>query len=360
MSEKEFTADPLMWGADTVTEPDIAWYNIKQAPFQIYGLSYDSQSDRFYRLPKTIAENISQGVAELYANTSGGRVRFATDSDCVILRATLPSVTHFDHMPMTGVCGFDLYEDDPSTEQSFYLHTFRPSPDMTAGFVSVVRFKEKKLRYLTVNFPLYNEVCEVEIGLKNNAALQAGMPYRNQEPVVFYGSSITQGGCASRPGNCYASALCRAFNLDYVNLGFSGSGKAEDSMVAYMAELPMSLFVCDYDHNAPHADYLRATHEKMYLTIRAKHPSIPYIMMTHPEYSTLCPGNNQSEERKAIIAQTYENAKQSGDRNVYFLDGGTCFPNGVGEACTVDKTHPNDLGFYFMAEGLKSILKQIL
>ncbi len=360
MSEKIFVADRLMWGADTVTESDVVFHNARNAPFRLYGLLRDETAGRFCRLPKEIAETVNQGVTDLYANTAGGRIRFATDSDYVILRATLPSVTTFDHMPMTGVCGFDLYEDDPATEQSAYLHTFRPSTDMSGGFVSVMRFPEKKLRYLTVNFPLYNEVSEVEIGLQESAALGEGMRYRNEKPVIFYGSSITQGGCASRPGNCYTSLVCRAFNLDYINLGFSGSAKAEATMVAYMAELPMSIFVSDYDHNAPNADHLRATHENMYKVIRERNPEIPYIMMTHPEYSTLCPGNKQSEERKAIIAQTYENAKQSGDRNVYFLDGGACFPDGVGEACTVDKTHPNDLGFYFMAEGLKSILKQIL
>ncbi len=359
MSEKKFVADQLMWGSETVTETDVTWYDAKDKPFRLFGLLHDPHTGGFCRLPREVAEATNQGVLSLYANPSGGRLRFATDSDYIILRVTLPRVERFDHMPMTGVCGFDLYEDSPEGTESEYIHTFRPFPHMTDGFVSVVRFKEHRMRRLTLNFPLYNEVERLELGLADSATLAEGIDYRNQKPVIFYGSSITQGGCASRPGNSYAAMACRALNLDYVNLGFSGSGKAEDAITRYMADLGMSVFVSDYDHNAPNAEYLRETHERMYRTIREKHPHVPYIMMTHPAYSKKCPGNKQSEERGAIIRETYEKARSEGDEQVYFLDGNKFFPKSAGDSCTVDATHPNDLGFYFMAQAILPILKEI-
>ena len=91
----------------------------------------------------------------------------------------------------------------------------------------------------------------MQIGLKEGAAVQGGRAYRKGGPVLYYGSSITQGGCASRPDNCYPAYISQWTNTDYINLGFSGNGKAEPAMVEYLASLPCRAFVCDYDHNAP-------------------------------------------------------------------------------------------------------------
>ena len=177
---------------------------------------------------------------------------------------------------------------------------------------------------------------------------------RFDKPIVFYGSSITQGGVASRPGNAYTAIASRRLCCDHINLGFSGSAKGESEIAEYIAGLDMKAFVYDYDHNAPNSEHLRLTHEKLYRRIRESHSDIPYIMISKPT------GYEHDRVRRAIIMDTYRNAVNDGDENVYFLDGATLFVGDEREACTVDGCHPNDLGFYRFAKALEPILKACL
>ena len=127
------------------------------------------------------------------------------------------------------------------------------------------------MRTVTVNMPLYNGVQKLYIGVEKGASLQAAAPY-TAPPVVYYGSSITQGGCASRPGSCYENIIHTKWDVDHINLGFSGNARAEDTMMEYIASLSMSVFVYDYDYNAFDSEYYAKTHYKGYLTVREKHP----------------------------------------------------------------------------------------
>jgi lysophospholipase L1-like esterase len=180
--------------------------------------------------------------------------------------------------------------------------------------------------------------------------------YTHQKPIVFYGSSITQGGCASTPGGDYAGRVSRKFDADYINLGFSGSAKGEEAIMKYIASLDMSVFVYDYDYNAPDAEHLRKTHYAGYRTVREAQPELPIIMMSSPNYDNI--GHNMAE-RRDVIAASYERALAEGDTNVYFVDGKEHFATFNADECTVDGIHPNDLGFHRMAEALGSVIKQI-
>jgi lysophospholipase L1-like esterase len=51
--------------------------------------------------------------------------------------------------------------------------------------------------------------------------------------------------------------------------------------------------------------------------------------------------------------------RADGDQNVHFLDGARLLGQDW-EECTVDGTHPNDLGFMRMAERLTPALKALL
>ena len=213
----------------------------------------------------------------------------------------------------------------------------------------MVRFDIREEREITINFPHYCDVLSLEIGLEKDSTLKPASGYRPMKPMVYYGSSITQGACASRPGNTYENRIIRELGIDYINLGFSGSARGEDTMAEYIANLDMSVFVYDYDYNAPTVEHLQQTHEKMFRTIRAKHPDLPVIMLTRPKFRL----NAEEEEKRAIVKQTYENALASGDQNVYFIDGPTLMQYAEND-CAVDGAHPNDLGFYSMAKVLFS------
>ena len=258
---------------------------------------------------------------------------------------------------MTNSDGFDIYEDTEG-EVSIYRGTFIPPVTMEKGYESLVNIKdEKKIRYFTLNLPSYSHPATIEIGIKSGSFLGEGLKYGNDRPIVYYGSSITQGGCASRPGNIYQNQITQKLNLDYINLGFSGSGKAEDAIVDYMASLDFSIFVSDYDHNAPTPQHLRETHLKMYKTIRAAHPDAPYIMISRPDFTK---DVANATECRSIIIESYHYAKVNGDENVYFIDGESFFKGKYRESCTVDNIHPSDLGFALMADRIEECLREIL
>lgn len=334
-----------------VQREDIEWLNAAQAPFAIYGAV---QSDPYLRMPIEIARTVSMGVEKLCRNTAGVRVRFCTDSPYIAIRAEWDHQCRMAHMPFLGISGFDLYRVKGSNRQS-YVKSFVPPVSCENGYESVIDVEGTMTDYV-LNFPLYNNVSRLLIGVKRGSQWNPPKQYSNPLPVVYYGSSITQGGCASRPGNCYQNFLSRAFNLDYVNLGFSGCACAEDAMIEYLSNLEMSVFVSDYDHNAPNSEHLAKTHEKLYQKIREKHPDLPYIMISRPDYWDRC----DDRVRRNIVMTSYQKAIEWSDQNVYFLDGASIFAGMEHDACTVDGTHPNDLGFYRFFKALLPIFESLL
>ena len=334
-----------------VTAPDAAetvFFDVSRPPFTVHGLLHDAGG--YFRLPHELAAATNIGVQWLSLNTAGGRVRFQTDADRVALRAELRGISRMPHFAITGSAGFDLYADD------IYRGTFVPPMDVETGYTSEVFLGEGGMREITVHFPLYSGVVKLELGFPAGSTLGRAAPYRTTKPVVYYGSSITQGGCASRPGNAYQNILSRLLSCDHLNLGFSGSAKGEPCMAAYIAGLNMSAFVLDYDHNAPDPAYLEATHAAFFQTVRKKQPTLPIFLLSRPQ-----PNPNEDDLiRRDIVRHTWEAAVQAGDRNVFFLDGTKMLHLFGGDSGTVDNCHPNDLGFYCMAKALEPELKAVL
>ena len=234
------------------------------------------------------------------------------------------------------------------------MGTFVPTYDVENGYESVLDFEKCCERVVTINFPLYSSVRKLYIGLKEGAALKPAPGYRVKKPVVYYGSSITQGGCASKPGSSYESILSRRFDCDYINLGFSGSAKAEDEMIDYIKGLDMSVFVMDYDHNAYVFEHLKKTHGRMFRAIRAAQPNLPIIILPRPKYIL----TEQEKLRWEVIHNTYQTAKEQGDENVYFIDSRKLMEI-VGDNGTVDNCHPTDSGFFSMACAIGEVLEGI-
>lgn len=340
----------------TITEPDIVWFSVRQAPFQIYGITYDETRGFYTRMPQETADQVSEGVGSLNAHTAGGRVRFRTDSSFIGIHAVMDNVRSMPHMTLVGQSGFDLYGKEHVDEKEMYRASFVPHTGVKAGYSSSC-VTDGTLTYYTIDFPLYDGVKELYVALKKDAVLLEGAPYSHEMPVVYYGSSITQGGCASRPGNSYQGILCRRLDTDYINLGFSGSCRAEEVMIDYLASLKMSVFVCDYDHNTPNVEHLKATHMPLYQKIRQAHPKLPILFLSAP---TIRMRREEFEPRREVVRNTYEAALAQGDQNVYYIDGEEFFEGEDWDSCTVDGTHPNDLGFYRMAHRIEKVLAHLL
>lgn len=350
-SKKLWEVDQNLNITERIHEPDVVWRHAVEGNFTVYGLEREGLTlspPQYRRMPDEVAKSVSEGVYALYRNTAGGSVRFVTDSEYVALRCGYDALCDMPHMPQTGSSGFDLYVTEG--QECRYVKSFVPPWDKVAreqGYESVIHFGSRDMRDVTIHFPLYNNVTLLQIGLQPDAAVKKDAGYALPEPVVYYGSSITQGGCASRPGNSYEAFVSRALNLSQVNLGFSGSGKGEPEMAKYLASLPMCAFVLDYDYNAPDDAHLARTHYPVYRVVRDAHPNIPILCLSRPN-----PENEPQIDRRGIIKETVRRAQSEGDANIRYLDGAALFGRDCRLDCTVDGTHPNDFGFYRMARQL--------
>ncbi len=335
-----------------IQRDNLCFFDAESEPFRIYGVQREGKC--FCRMPGEIAKTVSEGVYEQSINTAGGRVRFVTDSPYVAISAVYDRVSRMPHFALTGSAGFDLYYD--IGEGQIYKDTFVPPYDLDKGYESVHDFPDRTERIIIINLPLYSNIEKLYIGLDGSASLKPAPDYRVEKPVVFYGSSITQGGCASRPGNSYQSILSRKLDCNFLNLGFSGNAMGEDEMTEYICGLDMQAFVLDYDHNAPTLEHLEATHSRMFKKIRAKHPNLPILILSRPKFHL----NKDDSARLEIINKTYKDALAAGDKNVYFISGPDLIEPNMIETATVDNCHPNDSGFVSMAEAIYKVLKDII
>ncbi len=334
-----------------INKSDIRFFDVNQAPFTVYGVTFEN--GLFRRMPEAIAKTVSNSVEILNKNTAGGKVRIQTDSPYVAIHAEMEYMCNISVMPFTGSAGFDLYVRENGEDE--YVKTFVPPEGAANGYESVIELGNSKMRELTIHFRLYRAGKALYSGVGNDATLLKPTPFAITTPIVFYGSSITHGGCASRPGNAYTAIVARYFDADHINLGLPGSALAEDAIADYIKQLNMSVFIYDYDHNSPSTEHLANTHSRMFKTIRAAQPTLPIVILNRPKYKL----SEEEVVRRNIIRSTYEEAKQNGDNHVYFIDNDRltqlCKSEGV-----VDGTHPNDLGFMSMAQAVIPVLKTIL
>ena len=341
---------------------NIKWINPEEAtnPMQIYGVF--REGDRFVRLPESVAAavrdeantvkaGVGEGVHSLYDNTAGGRIRFKTDSKYIAIKVSMHSVGGGDKTSLLGMSGFDLYAT--VNGQETFIGSFVPPFGMKNGYEAVIPVSGDLYDY-TINMPNYAGVYSIEIGVESGATLEEAAGYKSDKAIYFYGSSITQGASPSRPGLAYENIVSRALGYDFVNLGFSGSCKAEQAMIDYLVSIvdKMEMFVYDYDHNANSDAHYAETHERLFLALREAAPDLPILIMTRPNM-----GQTNSSRYKTAKA-TYDNAIARGDKNVYFLSGDD-LTEFCGTEVAVDGTHPNDIGFYSMALKVIAVLEPI-
>lgn len=346
------------FSVETLEGKEILWHEITEPAFRLYGLLPEKQDGLYARLPKEVVDDaeINDGVRGLNVHTAGGRIRFSTDSRYIALRYTFPKSTRFPHMPQTGSAGFDLYLDNEY--DSVFFRCLGMGNEQDGSITAVTSaFECEGMKSFTLNFPLYNRVGSVQVGLSPEARLGQGKSYRSEKPIVFYGSSITQGGCACRPGNAFPAMVSRWLDCDHVNLGFSGSGLGEVKMMEHIASLHPLIFVYDYDHNAPTPEHLRQTHERGYRIFRKENPEVPVIFVSAPNWEGM---HENLIDKRPVVFETYSKALAEGDKNIAFVDGRGMFTGRDRYACTVDGAHPNDLGMFRMAEAIADAVEPFL
>jgi len=341
---------------------DLAWHCPKDPPFHLAGFAWFTTDRLYRRMPVHPPEPIPPAVDQLANATAGGQIRFRTNSTKVAVRVKLAGPANMTHMPATGQCGFDIYLGEPGRQVYYYTGKFDRT--LQSYEVLLADLERGPVYGVTLNFPLYQGVERVEVGLEPAAKILPPVPYAAEKRVIIYGTSITQGGCASRPGMCYTNILSRRINLEFINLGFSGNGKGEPEVARVIATIPNpALFVLDYEANCSDYEQLGRTFPEFIRILRNAHPAAPILAVSRIPFSTEVWHPQAVQKRLAnrdLQRRTIEDLRAAGDANVHFFDGSGLLGTRDWEECTVDSVHPNDLGFLRIAEGLESPVRRIL
>jgi len=321
----------------------------------VYGLPWFSEdSPVLRRLPARLKESFRPAVWGLAQDPGGGRIRFRTDSTSVGIVAENPGFSNMHHMPSVGENGFDIYVGRD------YLSSAWPDKDGKIVQTWGVG-RERKMRDITIYLPLYKAVTIQSLSFDPDARLEPATPYGVSKPVVYYGSSITQGGCASNPGGSCQAILERKLNADFVNLGFSGNGLGEPALAEAVREIDASCIVLDFWGN-PSAEQYAAALPVFVDLLRQKRPEVP-ILVTSPFYfpsEEVNAAAARSQATKRRFAHDFvESRRKKGDHKITFVDGLKML-NRDQTGGLVDGIHPNSLGFYFNAQGLEPFLKKAL
>ncbi|MHA7966838.1 SGNH/GDSL hydrolase family protein [Paenibacillus sp. CAU 1782] len=346
---------------DSKEEGGLIWHDPGAEPFRLSGFPWFSDDRLYRRLPRYPSERLPDAVDWLADCTAGGQIAFVTDSEEIHIRAELKEGASMYHMAPSGQCGFDCYVGEPGRRLHVGTASFTPGESKYASLL--FRNKERRRHMVTIHFPLYQGVVEAAVGLSSTAGLEPPLPYDSDGKVIVYGTSITQGGCASRPGMAYPAQLARGINLEFVNLGFSGSGKGEPEMARVIADIhdPAAL-VLDYEANCGGIEMLAATLPSFIAIYRKRHPHVPILLISRITPPSADMDEELAEslrERRNYQWKLVEELNQKGDRLIRFLDGGELLGARFGDS-TVDGIHPTDLGFASMAEGILPVLRGCL
>jgi lysophospholipase L1-like esterase len=361
MAKRIQDLDKNFQDAGSKVEEGLKWISSKDPRFTVNGLAWYEENNReFLRLPKRAKGVVRDPVWELSTMPTGARVRFKTDSTTLKLRIQHSRMEiAMPHMCAVGVSGVDLYEGPPH-KMTYWVSSKiieAPKPYVAVCFEKMPR----KMREFTLFLPSYNDLVLLEFGLDPDAKLAAPSPYRLKKPVLFYGTSVTQGGCSTRCSTNFVPMVGRTLGIDVINLGFSGNGTSDPEVADLIAELDLACFVNDCVANMS-MERMKTHYADFNEKIRARWPKLPILFMT----SFLFAGERYLpqqardwKERNAIAIRTYQRFRQRGDRNAHLLDTHKAVDFGPDHP-SVDGVHLSDIGFQAMADAVAPALRKIL
>ncbi|MBO4691490.1 MAG: SGNH/GDSL hydrolase family protein [Bacteroidales bacterium] len=355
-----------IWGQKV---SELKFYNVQQliesgdAVMIGQGEKPTADSCYYYRIPNRLKDVVRKELWQLGCDGAGIAIRFSTDATCIGARWTLTYNFGMSHMAYTGIKGMDLYVlNNPKKKEWKFAGTAFPNGKNSAN-IFVKKMYGGKKEYM-IYLPLYDGVDKMEIGIDSSATIFPPqgelLPGNNGLPILFYGTSITQGGCVSRPGMAYPAIIERKLGKETINLGFSGNGRMDGNMADWIKTIPVSAYVldclpnCTYNTTRDSSDYFIGT-------IAAANPNVPVYLVNNFEYPQqfILPGNNDDmvKENK-LIRDIYKRLKTKGAeytdpvtgervktgplKNLHFID--VSKKRGIGNEDTVDGNHMTDLG----------------
>ncbi len=338
----------------------IDWYTVDAPGFVLDGLYWRKPGDSFHRLPP--GGTVSPGVDFHAWHTAGVMARFCTDASEIRIHAALKKYNKMDHIPCTGLMGFDLYTGSHTAK--YYTRTSRFDQNCQEYDVTIFGpDAAKKIREFTLHFPLYAHPAKLMIGLSKDSQILPPSPWKDPRPIVVYGTSIQQGGCASRPGMCMTNIMSRLLDRPFLNFGFSSSANGEPAMAEIIARIDNpAMIVLDYDANAG-VVRLEKTLSRFIDILREKHPKVPLLLVSRLPYAReIAEPLECNQERLALTSihlKELQTRRATGDENIHFLDGATLYGSEPSE-CTVDGVHATDLGFFNIAHRMAPVIERLL
>ena len=347
------TLDPAM--AAPSADGATLWFNALE--LGIEGQGWAALKHPYDRLPAEAEGVVPDPVWSLSHHSAGLRVRFVTNSSAIAARWSLRSGNlAMNHMAASGVSGLDLYVKHEGSWG--WVGSGQPGKQEGNETTLLSGAPEEYMLYL----PLYNGIESLDIGIQPGAALGKAPEYPKEKakPILFWGTSILQGGCATRPGMAYPSIIGRRMQRPIINLGFSGNGKMDPPLATLIAKLDVAAYVIDC---APNMDpgLITERTEPLVKILRDAHPGTPIVLVENVPYQQgwFRPASRDAYVNKnAALKAAYDKLVADGVKGLHYIPCDQLF--GTDHEATVDGTHATDLGFLRMADVIEPVLRQIL
>jgi lysophospholipase L1-like esterase len=332
------------------------WYSADRFPL-LGKISPDTET-RYERLPLSLKDSIRKPVWNLGKNCAGLAVRFRSNSTRIAAKWEVTQDNVMSHMTPTGIKGLDLY----ALESEKWQYVNSALPKGRKNQVVIINEMESKMREYMLYLPLYDGVVSLEIGIDSLSVISqpaVNLPSPSK-PVVCYGTSILQGGCATRPGMAHTNILSRWFNREVINLGFSGNARLDYEIAALIATCDASVILLDFVPNSSVQEIEERT-EKFYRIIRNRLPDVPIVFIENPDYPKAeFDQKNKTliRDKNAALSKIFNHLTEAGEKNIRMLSSSGMI--GFDGEATVDGVHFTDLGFLRYAEFLYPTLKEFI
>ena len=341
-----------------LSEVPVKGDTIKFFDGQLFTIIGKFHSEKNYaRFPKEYKSTLRKEVWDLGQNSAGISIRFRSNASEIAVRWTVTKDMNMDHMPATGIKGVDLYAYTDNHWK--YINTGRVKGKVNE--FTLVRSGGAVFREYLLNLPLYDGVDSLSIGINSSAEITkpSEMYMIDKKPVVYYGTSIAQGGCASRPGMAFTNILAREMDRSFINMGFSGNGTLETSVGAAMCEIDAALYVLDCNPNTS-TDLIYERAVELVKLLKQKRPGVPVLLVEGFYYENGFgdPRQSDTEKKRVELQRAFNELKKSGIKQIYYKKGDGMIGND--HEGTVDGVHPNDLGMIRMAESLRPAIQRII
>jgi len=336
---------------------DLAWHDVQEWGIEGRGWSGKELATYFDRLPASAKGKVRPPVWSLSLHSAGMAVRFQTDATSIHVDYKLrrPNLS-MSHMPATGVSGADLYaKDEKGTWR--WVSVTRPSAQIVK--TRLVDGLRPGSREYMIYFPLYNGLEYFKIGVSKEAMFE-GLAPRKQKPILFYGTSITHGACASRPGMPHPAIIGRRMDMPVINLGFSGNGRMEKEVGEYLAQLDPAVYVLDCLPNMS-AQMVTERAVPLVKQLRAARPDTPIVLVEDRTYTNswiLASKNDRNVTSRIAFKKAYETLLKDGVKNLYYVEGEPLL--GDDNEGATDGSHPSDLGFMRQANVLEPVIRKAI